>query len=286
MHRGEYDVTIENHVRILPFSQHVVVTGPTELNLALAAATTITIVVVDGAGQPLPGAEVTATPHMTALARFPVELVTGADGSAVLEVGPGETDAVVAKLTGHGNASQDVTSSSPSTVTLRLVRSAGAVVRIVDVRDGRTLGGYAIARDASGRVIASTRDPEPDGTMILPVPPGTYRFSASAGSYGSHTIQAEVPSGEIRVGLPPGGALALRSHSDLHATAQLIQPNGEQYVRCWRNGIADIEVNGHNTVVDQIAPGNYTLEVTPAGGKPRKYAVTVVEGTTTTVALD
>ncbi len=160
-------------------------------------------------------------------------------------------------------------------------------MRLVDGRDGQTLGGYVMARDAAGHGLSYTDAPESDGTMHLRVPPGTYRFSASARGYGSHTVQAEVPSSdEIRIPLPRGGALDLQAHSDLHATARLIQPNGEEYVRCWCNGMAGITVNGRSTLVYRIAPGNYTLEVTPMGGKPRRYSVTVVEGTTTAVALD
>jgi hypothetical protein len=122
--------------------------------------------------------------------------------------------------------------------------------------------------------------------MLLPLPPGTYRFSASAESYGSHTIQAEVPSGEIRLPLPRGGKLALRANANLHATARLVQPNGEEYVRCWCSGVAEITITGAVTLVDQIAPGPYTLEVTPTGGKPRTYPVTVTEGVTTAVSLE
>jgi hypothetical protein len=281
---GEYDATIVAGDRELPFSQQVVVTGPAEVNLAVDVAT-ITAMVVDDAGRPLAGAKVTAAPH--GRTHSAAESVTGPDGTAVLEVGGGETDTIVAALQGYGNASQDVAANGVSSVTLHMVRSAGAVVRIVDVRDGRTLSGYAIARDAAGRVIASASEPEPDGTMLLPVPPGTYRFSASAENYGSQTIRSDVPAtGEIRVPLPRGGSLALRSRGDLHATAALIQPNGEEYVRCWCNGVADITVSGRSTLVDQIAPGTYTLEVTPTGGKARKYPVTVQEGVTTTVNID
>jgi protocatechuate 3,4-dioxygenase beta subunit len=280
---GEYDVSLVLNGRNLPFEQHVVITGPAEVNLAVDVAT-IAVMVLDDASRPLPGARVTAAPH--GRTHTAAETVTGADGTAVLEVGGGETDTIVAALQGYGNASQDVAASGTSSVTLHLVRSAGAIVRLVDVRDGRTLAGYAIARDAAGRVLASADEPEADGTMILPVPPGTYRFSASAENYGSHTIQAEVPSGEIRLALPRGGTLALHAHGDLHATAALIQPNGEEYVRCWCSGVADITINSANTLVDQIAPGAYTLEVTPTGGKPRRYPVTVQEGVTTTVSID
>jgi protocatechuate 3,4-dioxygenase beta subunit len=279
----EYDVAIIVSDRQLPFAQHVVINDAAELNFSVDVAT-IGVTVIDNTGQPLAGAKVTAAPH--GQTHTTATATTGADGTATLEVAAGETETIGASLRGCANASQDVAAGGSSSVTLQLVRSPGAAVRIVDVRDGRTLSGYAIARDASGRVLASANEAEPDGTLILALAPGTYRFSASAENYGSHTIQAEVPSGEIRLPLPRGGKLALRSNSNLHASARLLQPNGEEYVRCWCSGVAEIAISGAVTLVDQIAPGSYTLEVTPAGGKPRTYPVTVTEGVTTTVSLD
>lgn len=279
----EYDVEIIVNDRQLPFAQHVAVYDAAELNFSVDVAS-IAVTVVDPAGQPLAGAAVTAAPH--GQTHTTAEAKSGTDGTATLEVAAGETETIGASLRGFANASQDVVAGGNTSITLQLVRSPGAVVRIVDVRDGRTLTGYAIARDASGRVLASANEADADGTMILPLAPGTYRFSASAENYGSHTIQAEVPSGEIRLALPRGGKLALRTNANLHATARLLQPNGEEYVRCWCSGVAEIAINSGLTLVDQIAPGSYSLEVTPAGGKSRTYAVTVVEGVTTTVTLN
>lgn len=279
----EYDVTILVNNRQLPFAQHVVVIEPAELNFSVDVAT-IGVTVVDNGGQPLGGATVTAAPH--GQTHTTAEAKSGTDGTATLEVAAGETETIGASLRGFANASQDVVAGGNASITLQLIRSPGAVVRIIDVRDGRTLSGYAIARDASGRVLASANEADADGTMTLPLAPGTYRFSASAENYGSHTIQAEVPSGEIRLPLPRGGKLALRANASLRATARLLQPNGEEYVRCWCSGVAEITLNGVVTIVDQIAPGSYTLEVTPAGGKPRTYPVTVTEGMTTAVTVE
>ena len=39
--------------------------------------------------------------------------------------------------------------------------------------------------------------------------------------------------GEVRVPLPRGGNLSIRSTRDIRGTARLIQPEGEEYVRCW-----------------------------------------------------
>lgn len=262
---GEYDVLLTLDGPPLPSGQqHVVIDEAVELNFTVDVSR-IAVMVIDEAGQPLSGVHVTAVPR--GRTNTIAEATSGSDGAAILEV-PGGMVTVNAALRGFANAAQDVDDGSP--VTLRLVRTSGAAVRIVDVRDGRTLAGHVVARDASGRVLVLSNETESDGRMLLSVAPGAYRFSASAEGYGSRTIQAMVPSGEVRITLPRSGALALRASSDLHATARLIQPDGEEYVRCWCNGVAEIALAGHSTVVDRIAPGSYTLEVTPFGGKPHR----------------
>ena len=281
---GEYDVAVLQGDQELAFSKHVVVSGPAEVNLAIEVATAM-VTVVDEVSQPISGAHVSVGTHgrMHTTARA----VAGADGKAVVDLRAGEINTLVASSEGYGNVAADLMANGMSSVTIKLARSPGVYLRIVDSRDGRTLYGDVMARDAAGHGLSFTSTPEPNGSMQLRVPPGKYSFSGSSMDYGSATVQAEVPaSGEIRIPLPREGALVLRTHGSLHATARLIQPDGEEYVRCWCNGVADITVKGRSTFLDRIAPGSYTLEVTPAGGKPRKYQVTVVEGVTMPVDID
>lgn len=159
-------------------------------------------------------------------------------------------------------------------------------MRIVDQRDGRTLTGYVVARDASGRVVASSSDTEADGSVALPLGPGTYEVSASAEGYGSHTVAARVPGPEIRVLLPRGGSLSIQARNGLRGTAELIQPDGQPYVRCWCNGIAAIEISGPLTLVDRISPGRYILEVLTSDDEAKQFPVTITEGQTLTVPVD
>ena len=237
--------------------------------------------VVDGeTGTPVEGAVV----HAVWNAKYPAQQSkTNAAGIASIELPRGEKVTLITSKSGYANASADAIEGE---VVMHLVRSAGVVVRIIDARDGRTLSGYVVARDAAGRVIASAHETEGDGTSMLAVPPGDYRFSASASEYGSETIHASVPSAELRIALPRGGKLLLRSNQDVHGTARLLLPDGDMYVRCWCSGIADIEIDGRTTTVDAVSPGSYTLEVTPAGGKTRRYPVTVIQGETVPVQID
>jgi len=281
---GEYDVSLTVNSKPLPFAKHIVVQRSSEIELRVDP-TTVSVSVFDAdTGTPLAGATVQASPpgetHELATA------VTGADGIAALDVQQGTAVTLVASKRGYANASENVTARSGVAASLRLQRTPGVVVRIVDLRDGRTLSGYVIARDAAGRVVASTYQTDPDGTVTLPLAAGAYRISASADGYGSHTVNASVPSGEVRVPLPRGGNLSIRSTRALHGSARLIQPDGEEYVRCWCSGIAEIKLNGPITLVDRISPGAYVLDVALAGEKARRIPVSVIEGQTVTVPIE
>ncbi|MGZ4809459.1 MAG: MSCRAMM family protein, partial [Thermoanaerobaculia bacterium] len=281
---GEYDVTISDGQRELPFRQHISVTSEARVDFGIESnAVKITVVDAETA-QPLAGATVNVAhggeTHEAGSA------VTGADGSTTMEVAAADALTITASLRGYANGVADLAAGSGTPVLLRLVRSPGAIVRLVDRRDGRTLTGYVIARDDAGRVVASKSEFDPDGTVTLALAPGRYRFSGSAEGYGSQTLLAEVPSDEVQIALPRGGSIAIRSASDLRGSARLIQPNGEEYVRCWCNGIARIAIDGHMTIVDRISPGPYTLEVTLGAAKPRTVPITVVEGQTLPVPID
>ena len=188
----------------------------------------------------------------------------------------------------YANVYEDVTPEAKQDITLALKRAGGSVVHIVDARDGATILGYIVVRDMNGRYAATANKFNPDnGTVTFNLAPGTYQFSSSAENYGSATITAEVPSAnEIRIPLPRGGALMLRAAKEIKATARLLQPNGQPYIRCWCNGISDVAITDTATLVDRLAPGRYMLEVTPLGGQARRFPVTVIEGQTVNVSID
>jgi carboxypeptidase family protein len=282
---GEYDVALSSADRKkVPFSKHVSINDSSELNLNVDSATVSAVVTDAETEQPIAGAQVSASVH--GQTHSLTDAMTASDGVASLDVSRGETLTITASHAGYGNAGQDITPADNQSIALRLKRTPGAVVRIVDVRDGRTLSGYVIARDSSGRVVASAYEPDPDGTVTLPILPGPYSISASAEGFGSQTVKAEVPSTEIRVPLPRGGSLSLRSQNDVHGTARLIQPNGEEYVRCWCNGVAEIKIDGPSTLVDRISPGSYTLEISRSDGKTKRIPVSIIQDQITTVSID
>jgi hypothetical protein len=50
--------------------------------------------------------------------------------------------------------------------------------------------------------------------------------------------------------------------------------------------VATIEITTPITLIDRIAPGQYTLEIKPNGGKSTQFPVVVIEGQTKTVPID
>ncbi|MBV9493379.1 MAG: carboxypeptidase regulatory-like domain-containing protein [Acidobacteria bacterium] len=280
---GEYDVEIRADAKAFPFQQHVVVDSPSTVDFRVDAASVA--VSATAAGVPLSGVTVIAArkgeTHALATA------VTGEDGTAVMEVGANEELTIVGSKSGYANASANYKSSSA--VTLAMVPVARAIVRLIDAHDGRTLGGYIVAHDFSGRVVAhaSEEQIDADGSAALPLAPGKYRFSGSADEYGSQTVTADVPTeGEVRIALPRGGKIAMRSEKTLRGSVRLVLPNGEPYVRCWCSGIAETRIEGTLTVIDAVSPGIYTLELMPTGGQARRYPVIVKEGETTNVLIE
>jgi len=257
------------------------VTGPGTIDIAIDL-TRVTVSVFDASGSgPLAGA-VVSTRSADERTHSEARGTTGANGQVSIAVPRGVTQLVIEK-SGYATAVAEIKDVH---VDVPMTRTDGAVVRLIDARDGRTLTGTAIARDDAGHVLASANEADSDGTIRLPLLPGTYRFSASASEYGSQTVRAQIPASEVTIALPRAGKLLLRSRTDLNATARLIEPDGEEYVRCWCSGVATIAIAGRATLVDQIAPGSYALEVTPASGKARRIPVTVIEGVTTPVSVD
>ena len=66
--------------------------------------------------------------------------------------------------------------------------------------------------------------------------------------------------------LTPGGTLVVESDRDLRGTLRLVGPDGEEYVRCWRDGFRSIDLEGRRTTVPNVTPSCYSVEVLDRGG--------------------
>lgn len=207
------------------------------------------------------------------------EVVTDAAGAFSLRVSDSEAHTVTASKRGYAHAAVTAQPNGPP-VVLKLARSDGLYVRLVDARDGTTLDGYVVATDARGTHVPSSSEGKRDGAVHVPVAHGAYRIAASADGYASQSVRTNVPlSGELRIALTPGGTLIVQADRESYDLVKLVMPNGEEYVRCHCNGIAEIRLTGRTTTIEHVAPGTYAMQLLDARGKVKATVpVTVTEG--------
>jgi len=258
------------------------VTSPVTFDINIEFAQ-ITGHVLDDRGAPIEGAKVTVTSSPSTHADE--ETTSDASGSFFVTVQGGSTHRVSGAKTGFVVAYVDVPDGSSSPVTLQMHRGNGARVRLVDARDGSTLTGYVVIRDETGKVqIPIEGDHQADGSLLLALPEGAYRVSASAADYASITIPLTVPSADATIPLTRGGTLVVRSNDSATELIRLVLPNGDEYVRCYCNGIAEIRLTGALTKVDHVAAGTYRMDVVDSHGVTKNsYPVTITENQETTV---
>jgi hypothetical protein len=282
---GEYDVRVTNArtASQLPISKHVVIKEPTVLDLSIEGVSVHVMVVDFDTNQPVAGADVLAF-LPKAPAAF-THVTTSKDGTALLDLIPGERFIVAAQKSGCARVNAELRPNDQS-LTLKIRNRPGVVVQVVDAHDRQPIGGYVVVRDASGRTVFLSGAPDAQGKVALPLVPGEYQISASADGYGSETVTVSIPASELRIPLPRGGSLALHAAKNCDVGARLLQPNGEPYVRCWCNGITSINVDCPDSFVDHISPGSYTLEITYMNGKTKRFPVTLIEGETVSLSID
>jgi protocatechuate 3,4-dioxygenase beta subunit len=263
------------------FSTEYTVTGHDELDLDITTGALVGSVLDASDGSPLPGAAVTlwrlgpgeAVPDQSLTSNVHGEFVASS-----LEEGRYR---VLASREGFGQGLREVELRRGTTVevTLELEASEGLTLEVVDARDGRSLDASVVVRDMARRIVANRPSRVGDGGALnVPLAPGPYILS---------TCPVTVPAAGLRLGLTPGGTLVLESERPLRGRVRLVGADGEEYVRCWCNGLADIDLEGRRTRVEHVTPGSYTLQILEDGGAPAATTptATIREGETVTVVV-
>ena len=142
--------------------------------------------------------------------------------------------------------------------------------RLVEEASGHSVGGAIVAIDG-WPLARSSRD-------------GSFVVRHARPTWASLVARGRGLVGEAK---PAGGTLVLESERARHGRIRLVGSDGEEYVRCWCNGLADIDLEGRRTTVEHVTPGRYTLEVIDeAGMSTAALTVAIREGQTSRVALD
>jgi hypothetical protein len=212
---------------------------------------------------------------------------TSAQGTFETELREGRYRVLAAKK-GYGQQVREVElgHGGSTDVAFELTPADGVSVTVVDARDNRTLAASVVVRELARRLVANGHaGADKEGAVTIPLSDGPYLLSVSANNYGTVTQPITSPARGLRIGLTPGGSLLVESPRNLRGRIRLRQPDGDEYIRCWCNGIAEIVLEGRRTLIEHITPGRYTLEMLdPSQGPPRP--VTITEGAVTTMTIE
>jgi hypothetical protein len=216
-----------------------------------------------GTGLPLPGVEVSLWPSCARDTTPARSVASGADGEfEVRLVHPGQYRLVTWKA-GYGHVVREVglDAGSSAEAVLTVAAAEGLLLKVMDARDGRALEPCVVVRDSTGRLVAQRGAGSQPGGVRVPLTAGSYLVSAGSIGYSTLTVPVTAPGPELELALTPGGTVVVEYERGLPGRILLRQPDGAEYMRCWRNGIADVRVRGRRTTVPNVAPGAYTVEI-------------------------
>jgi len=269
------------------FTTRYVVTASATLDIDITGGSIAGRVVRADGGTPVAGVEVSffriGVDENTPLS----SATTGSQGAFLQRALPEGRYRLITSKGGFGQEVREVEVQRGGTIEaiLELTPAEGLNVTVVDARDQRPLDAIVVVRDQGRHIVANRHSGVGvDGVLNIPLASGSYSLSTSASGYGTATLKVTAPGQGLRIGLTPGGALVIESGRDLRGRVRLMQPDGEEYVRCWCNGIADIELKGKRTVVENVTPGNYMVELVDEPGSAPQPVV-VVDGQMSTVVL-
>ena len=236
-------------------------------------------------GEPLPNARLSLRPNAySPEARSGLDLVTSDNSGAftIEAVLPGSYALLVSR-DDFGTEAIDVMvgSSEVAGIEVRLRRSAGVSVVLVDGRNGQKIRGWVSVYDARGQLLHQASSPTTDLPIRLPLAPGSYTAVASAPAFADQTISVPVPSQQTVV-LTPGGTIEVRGPDSRSRSVRLLDSQGLGYPR---RDARHVFPHGAGTLKN-IAPGTYTLQVLADDGSvATSRQVTVQEGAVTRVDL-
>jgi protocatechuate 3,4-dioxygenase beta subunit len=267
-------------------SRHLDVDGPAVFDIEVEGITVDGLVVDRATGEPVAGTEVVIELGSTGWSDES-EVRTGSTGIFHFEDLMPAPYLLKASHPDYVQWRQELDLGAGETQRVQVVleKAEGLLVSLVDARSGDQLTGTVVAHDMAGRLVFDGKPRYEGWAVRLPLPPGSYKVSASANSYATRTVETSVPSDKVVIGLTPGGTLVVRSAQLRTRRTRLVLPSGEDYIRCWCNRIAEMRLDDMINTFENIAAGNYTLVVHEPDKTTSEYPVTILEGQRTELSI-
>jgi hypothetical protein len=266
---GTYRVMVHSRDLSVPYHSYHTISGSTVLDLEIAEIVVSGVVVNGADGTPIRGARVAALIPSSPALNYRAESVSDDEGRFRFVVATAGTYRLLAEREGFGQHVEEVRlESGTSEHRIELVPSNGAVVVVVDARDGRVLQPNLIVTDGSGQpVLNGYRQPRSDGSVLLPLSPGSYRVTALVWQYAPQWVNVSSPSSaKVTIPMSRGGTVVIVLPQAVSGSVTLVGSNGVMHVKCC-DGVAVIPIEGVRTMVEHVAAGGYTAVLTGSDGR-------------------
>ncbi len=284
-----YDVNVIDLQRGTPYATTYAVHGSGTFNIDIKSATVRGHVLDESTGRPVEEAaiQLRSTTTTSSFSRLLMPVVTDASGAFTLDSVPPGTYSISAEKDGYGTKAVDLTvGDSASDIEIKIAPNAGVTLRVVDGRDGRAISAFVRVANASNAIVYESPIRFTSGgadAVQLPLDSGTYRATLLAQGYAAQTVTLTSPSTRT-VAMTPGGGIAIKSNGSAMRRARLIGADGQEYSRGFGGSAFAVDPSPGTTLLQNIAPGTYTLQILGNGDAVvASVQVTVQEGQTAQV---
>jgi large repetitive protein len=284
---GEQRITVMDYNDMTQYVTSKTVTRSQALDIDMNPAAVTGRVISDATEQPIVDASIALEPVDTDAPRWlKPQGHSGNDGRMLIEnIPPGRYQVRITKE-GFANylGEQTLSEGTTATIEARLSPSAGVTLRILDGRNGQPVRAWVGARSSEGKMLYSEfPSARPDGTVSVPLAPGSYRLNIIASGLGPAYVNVTSP-GAQDVTLRPGGSLEV-TVSDPSIRIRVRTPDGADYNFIPGDDGRPMPVmNGFR--LPDLAAGSYLMQVFDANGAAgRSVPFEIRAGETTKLSL-
>ena len=266
----DYDVMVRDYDSNFNYLTTRTITQSQTLDIDMNPATITGRIVNDATDEPIADADVVLELPSSEYSWLKPAGRSATDGRVLIENVPAGTYDLRVSREGFAShlATQTIGEGANVVLQLRLKPSEGLVLRVIDARTGQPVSGWIAARTSNGAVAwsgwASSR---PDGSVVVPVPPGSYRLNVIVRGLASTYVTASSP-GTHALQLRPGGILDIASRGGT-VRGRIATSDGSTYNTEATSLSGEFRVMDGTRVTD-IAAGSYMLQLLDAAGNVTK----------------